>query len=103
MVLKKIYGDNVSTLVQHVVTAVSILVMGIFSLGLIYSQVNSNSTLVKDNQTEIKTVNTSIQALTIEQRMIIQRIDNEAEKSENFRGRTDKALDRILDKLDDRH
>lgn len=86
---------------RHTCALVAIAVAGIVSVTLLYAQVDATEKKAEANIEKIEVITHALNKLGVQQHVIIQQIKDEKEDSKEFRGRTDKALNRILDKLDD--
>ena len=95
---KRING-NAPALVRHVLAILAAGVAGVFALGLIYADVLATGKKADENRTAIEAIKDSINEMAAEQRVMIQRFDDEKEDNTKFRDRTINTLDLILQRL----
>ena len=69
------------------------------SVTLLYAQVSATEDKVIENEKKIEVIRQDLGSINTQQRVIIQQIESEKERSKDFRNRTDHSLDRILDML----
>ena len=86
---------------QHGVSLLMAILAGAVAVGVMLSQVDATDKKVDTNTSDIKQMNETINEINVEQKVLIERVGNEAKSAEQFRTDTTKALDRILDKLED--
>ena len=91
--------SNLMGSVRHTVALVIIVLAAVVSFTLHHAQVGATQEKTKENAEKIKVITDSLHRLNIQQRVIINQIEDEKEDSKEFRDRADKSLDRILDKL----
>ncbi len=85
--------------VRHTVALAVVVVTGVVSVTLLYAQVNQTEKKAKSNEEQVEVLKRSLNQLGVQQQVIIQQIKDEKEDGREFRARTDRSLDRILDKL----
>lgn len=94
--------NSLTPVVQHLIQ----LVVVAFLAGVTYTTMNSDINLLQVSAAESKTVVTElskdVSTIKTEQAVMKTEISAEQRRSEDFRQRTDKALDRILKKLDEK-
>ena len=86
---------------QHGVSLLMAVLAGAVAVGVMFTQVDATEQKVDTNTADIKQMNAVINEINVEQKVLIERVKNETEKAASFRTDTTKALDRILDKLED--
>jgi hypothetical protein len=84
---------------RHTVAIVLIAAAGVVSGTLLYAQVSATEKKSSDNETKIEAIQRSLSGIDTKQQVIIQQIKGEKQNNEEFRDRTDRSLDRILDRL----
>ncbi len=86
---------------QHGVSLFMAILAGSVAVGVALAQMEATNERVDENTTSIKEMNKTINEVSAQQKVLIERVGNETKNAENFRIDTTKALDRILDKLED--
>ena len=102
MPIEKINGwTNFATMVATII--VTVVVVG-FGTGVIYSKAQSSITTMQGRVAESRAktagLTATVNTIKTEQAVIKTKIDAEERRATDFRRRTDKTLDRILQKLD---
>lgn len=92
-------ANNGLSAVRHMVALVSIVVAGIVSVTLLYSQVSATDVDTKVNTARIEHLEKAYQSIKTQQQVIIQQIESEEGNNREFRARTDRSLERILERL----
>ncbi len=94
--------NRLSPIIQHLIQ----LGVVAFLAGVTYTTMNSDIHLLQVSAAESKTVVTElskdVSTIKTEQAVMKTEISAEQRRSQDFRQRTDKALDRILKKLDEK-
>ena len=90
---------DVVAVARHTALLLIIAVTGVASITLVYSQVDVNSETTKNNEEDIKGLRSGLSDITATTKLIVQQIENEKERSKEFRERTDHSLNRILERL----
>ncbi len=96
---KVIRAINGLSAVRHMVALVSIVVAGIVSVTLLYSQVSATDVNNQKNTERIEHLEKAYQSIKTQQQVIIQQIESEKGNNREFRDRTDRSLERILERL----
>ncbi len=87
------------TAVKHLVSLAVLAVAGIVSITLLFSQVDATEKKAMSNSEHIEKLETALGGIKSRQQVIITEIAGEKEKNKEFRDRTDRNLNRILDRL----
>ena len=90
---------NATTAVKHTVSLLGLAAAGVVSLTLLYTQVDATGKKADANETKIEAIKETLSGIDTQQKLIMQEIENEKAANWQFRGRTDRSLDRILDRL----
>ncbi len=85
--------------VRHTVALLALGIAGVASLTLLYSEVAATSDEVRDNSERIEHLEEAYQSIKTQQHVIIEQIENEKGNNKEFRDRTDRSLERILERL----
>ena len=97
--MNKKFDAGAPALVRHLVYLVGGAIAGVFAMGLLYADVLATGKKADSNSTNIESIEAAINELSAEQRVLIQRFDDEKEDSEKFRDKTGNTLERILRRL----
>lgn len=92
-------NGSAPALIKHLLAMLVAGIGGVFALGLVYGDVLATGKKADENRTAIEAIEDSIHEMAAEQKVMIQRLDDEQENSRTFRERTGNALDRILLRL----
>ncbi len=95
----KRFDTAAPALVSHLIYIFGAIVTGIFALGILYSTVLATEDRTVENSAKIQTLEQTIGTIASDQKVLIQRLDDEKEDNKEFRDRTSRALDRILERL----
>ncbi len=95
----KRFDTAAPALVSHLIYFAGAIVAGIFALGILYSTVLATDEKAGENSAKIQTLEQTINIIASDQKVLIQRFDDEKEDNKEFRDRTSRALDRILERL----
>lgn len=95
----KRFNTAAPALISHLIYIAGSIVVGIFALGILYSNVLATDEKAQANGERIQTLEQTINAIASDQKVLIQRFDDEKEDNKEFRNRTSRALDRILERL----
>ncbi len=87
------------TALKQLVSLVVLAAAGIVSVTLLFTQVDANEERTQTNMEQIEELKASLQDITLQQGVIITEMEGEKERNKEFRDRTDRSLDRILDRL----
>ena len=82
-----------------IIRYVSVILAAVFAMGLLYAEVMATGKKTDENRARVEAIEQSINEMVVEQKVLIQRFDDEKEKNKEFRYRTGNALDRILERL----
>ena len=93
------FSGSAPALIRHVMAIVGGLVVAVFAMGLLYADVLATGKKADDNRVRVEAIERSINEMVVEQKVLIQRFDDEQENLKEFRDRTGNALERILDRL----
>ncbi len=91
----KRFDTAAPALVSHLIYIAGAIVAGIFALGILYSTVLATEEKAGENSAKIQTLEKTINSIASDQKVLIQRFDDEKE----FRDQISSALDRILERL----
>ncbi len=94
----KTFTDGLGA-IKHTVSLAVVAVAGIVSLTLLYAQVEATEEKAVDNETKIGVIQQDLGSIKGQQRVIINEIENERRSNKEFRDRTDRSLNRILDRV----
>lgn len=84
---------------RHTLAIAIIVVTGVVSATLIYAQVRANEDKTVSNEQKIEAIRSNLNSIKTQQRVIINDARRAEENDKEFRDRTDRQLDRILDRL----
>ncbi len=87
------------TAVKQLVSLVVLAAAGIVSVTLLFTQVDANEEKTEANMEQIEELKASLNDITLQQGVIITEMEGEKERNKEFRERTSRSLDRILDRL----
>lgn len=71
----------------------------VVSSTLLYAEMKTNISETTENRSRVEAIEKSINEVTTQQRLLIQRFDIEKEANKEFRHKTSRTLDKILDRL----
>ncbi len=91
--------NNGLAIVRHSISLLVIVVMGIVSITLLYSRVSATEAENEMHIERLEKLESSYQSIKTQQHVIIQQIEGEKENNKEFRDRTDRSLERILERL----
>lgn len=100
--LKLLYNGVPPTLVRHASTALGLLVVGTFTGTLLYADVQATEKKVDENRRRVETIEGKINEMTAQQRVLIERMESESKWNAEFRDKTSRTLERILERLPSR-
>lgn len=99
----KRFNGGAPALIRHVIAILGVLIVASFTVGVfltnIENSVQATEKKVTENRARVEAIERSINEMVVEQKVLIQRFDDEKEDNKEFRDRTGNALDRILERL----
>jgi len=90
---------NGASVIRHALTLFVVLTIGIISFTRLYDRVHATEEKAVDNEESIETITKTLTRLDIQQQVIINEIEGAKEQSKEFRRRTGRSLNRILERL----
>lgn len=96
---KQFINGGFPALLQHAATLLVAIVATIVAVTLLYADVRATEEETEDNRARVEAIERSINEVTTQQKLLIQRFDIEQEANKEFRDKTSNALDKILDRL----
>ena len=97
--LQRFVNGAAPALIKHVLGLLGVLGAVIISGTLLYAEMRTNIKNTDDNRTRVEAIEKSINEVTTQQKLLIQRSDMEKEANREFRNKTSDTLDKILDRL----
>ena len=85
--------------VQHTLAIAVIIITGVIGGALMYAQVDANEERGTSNEQKIEAIRANLNSIRTQQRVIINDVRRAGENDKDFHDRTDRQLDRILDRL----
>ncbi len=86
-------------LLRHIAYLVGVLAVGAFTVGMLWSDVLATEEKANDNSARVGVIEQSINEVSTQQKLLIQRSDGDRERSKEFRDNTARTLERILGRL----
>jgi hypothetical protein len=100
--LRQLYNGVPPALIRHGATALGLLLTGTFAGTLLYAEVKATGEKADDNRASVDAIEEKINEVTMQQRVLIQRFKDEGKWNAEFRDKTGRALERILERLSPR-
>lgn len=97
--LQRFVNGAAPALIRHILWLLGILGAVVVSGTLLYAEMRINMENTSDNRTRVEAIEKSINEVTTQQKLLIQRSDMEKEANREFRNKTSNTLDKILDRL----
>jgi len=97
--ISRLINGGTSALARNVLWLLFTLGAVVVSSTLLYAQIKNNIEDTSKNRTRVEAIERSMNEVTTQQRLLIQRFDTEKEANKEFRNKTSSTLDKILDRL----
>ena len=97
--IRRFINGGAPALIKHVFYLLGGLIVGAFAMGLLYGDVLATGVKADENRERVEAIEKSMNELTVQQRVLIERMKSEGRWNAEFRGKTSRALERILERL----
>ncbi len=97
--IKQFVSGGAPALLRHIAWLAGALILGAFSVGVLWSDVLATGKKADDNSARVAAIEKSINEVTTQQKLLMQRSDGDRERSKEFRDKTARTLERILERL----
>ncbi len=97
--IKRLVNGRAPALLRHVASLVVVLAVGAFTIGMLWSDVLATEEKAADNSKRVKVIEESINEVTTQQRLLLQSSETDRAHSKEFRDKTARTLERILERL----
>ena len=97
--IKQFLNGGAPALLRHIAYLVVVLAAGAFTVGMLWSDVLATEKKANENSKRVAAIERSINEVTTQQKLLIQRSDGDRERAKEFRDNTARALERILERL----
>ena len=97
--IKELVNGGAPAKVRHIAWIAGVLAFGAFTVGMIWSDVLATEKKATENSARVQVIETSINEVTSQQKLLMQRSDDDRERSKEFRDKTARTLERILERL----
>lgn len=97
--LKQIINGGAPALLRHLAYLAGVLVAGAFAVGMLWSSVLATEKKATENSERVQAIEESINEVTTQQLLLIQSSETDRAHSKEFRDKTARTLERILERL----
>ena len=97
--MKRLVNGGAPALLRHIAYVVMALASGAFTVGMLWSDVLATEEMATENRESVQAIEKLINQVTTQQRLLIQSSETDRERSKEFRDKTARTLERILDRL----
>lgn len=97
--LRRFVDGGAPALLRHIFGVLAVLAATVVAGTLIYAEVKSTSRMTKDNRVLVEAIEDKINEVTMQQRLLLQRTEDEKDLNREFRRETGRALSEILLRL----
>ncbi len=97
--IKQFVNGGAPALLRHIAGLAGFLIFGAFMVGMLWSDVLATEEKANDNSARVEAIEKSINEVTTQQKLLMQSSKADREHSKEFRDKTGRALERILERL----
>ncbi len=97
--IKELVNGGAPALLRHIAYLGGALVAGAFTVGVLWSNVLATEKKANDNSERVEVIEQSINQVTTQQQLLIQSSETARARSKEFRDKTARTLERILERL----
>ena len=97
--IKQFVNGGAPALLRHIAYLVVALAAGAFTVGMVWSDVLATEKKANENSKSVAAIEKSINEVTTQQKLLMQSSKADREHSKEFRDKTGRALERILERL----
>jgi hypothetical protein len=97
--MKQFVNGGAPARLRHVLSLAGTLLAGAFAVGMLWSDVLATEKKANDNSKRVQAIEASINEVTTQQRLLLQSSETDRAHSKEFRDKTARTLERILERL----
>lgn len=97
--IKQFVNGGAPALLRHIAYLAGVLAVGAFTVGMLWSDVLATEKKANDNSERVQAIEQSISQVTTQQRLLMQSSETDRAHSKEFRDKTARTLERILERL----
>ena len=97
--MKQFVNGGAPALLRHIAYLAGVLAIGAFTVGMLWSDVLATEEKTNDNSKRVQAIEKSINQVTTQQQLLIQSSKTDRAHSKEFRDKTARTLERILERL----
>ncbi len=97
--MKQFVNGGAPAKLRHIAYLICVLAAGAFSVGALWSDVLATEEKATENRTRVQVIEESIHQVTTQQQLLIQSSETDRARSKEFRDKTARTLERILERL----
>ncbi len=97
--IRQFVNGGAAALLRHMASLAVMLVIGAFTVGVLWSSVLATEKKANDNAARVEAIEKSINEVTTQQKLLMQSTKGDRVRSKEFRDNTARALERILERL----
>lgn len=97
--LRRFVNGSAPALIRHVFGVLGVVVAAIVAGTLLYAEVKATGQKAQDNRERVEAIEDKINEVTMQQRLLLQRTEDEKDLNREFRRETGRALSEILLRL----